>query len=100
MRKTCRREVETLDRGLYVPRYLGNLAGCTRACLCETIFPHSRSHEPLAQQLDGGFGPGVAKTVEGITDLTIERYSYEWPMLWGGCLTANGDVRPGNWHPF
>jgi hypothetical protein len=99
-RYACRRGVETLDRGLYVPRYLGNLAGFTRACLCETIFPHSLSHEPLAHQLDGGIGPGVANAVEGIKDLTIEMCVYEWPRLWSGCVTVNGDVRPGNWHPF
>ena len=39
MRKTCRREFETLERGLYVARYLGKLAGWTRACPCGQSFP-------------------------------------------------------------
>jgi hypothetical protein len=77
-------------------RYLGSLAGRARAA----VFPHSRPHKPLGHQLDGGVVPGVAKVLEGVKDLTTERCGYEWPRLWGGCVTVNVDVRPGNWHPF
>ena len=58
MRKTCRREVETLQRDLYVARYLEKLTGCTCACPCAAIFPRYWPHKPLGHQLDGGTGPG------------------------------------------
>jgi hypothetical protein len=81
-RETCQQEVETSKRGLYVPRYLGSLAGCARAYPCVAVFPHSRPHKPLGHQLDGGIGPGVAKAVEGVKDLESERCGYEWMRLW------------------
>ena len=71
MRKTGRREVETPERGLHMPRYLGPLAGCTCACPSAAVFTHSRPHKPLRHQLDGGVGLGVAKTMEGVKDLYV-----------------------------
>ena len=59
-------------------------------------FTHSRPHKPLGQELDSGVGPRMAKAVEGVKDLTTERCGYEWPRLWGGCVTVNVDVRLGN----
>ena len=76
MRETCRREVQTPERGLHVSRYLGSLAGCTRACPCAAVFPHSQPHKPLEHQLDGGVGPGVAKAVEGVKELAFERCGF------------------------
>ena len=67
MRETCRREVETLERGLHLTRYLGTLAGGTRRCPCAAIFPHSQPH-----QLDSGVGSGVAEAVEGVKNLASE----------------------------
>jgi len=100
MWETCRREVETPERGLHVPRYLGLLAGCTRACPWAAVFPHSRPHKPLGQQLDGGVGPGVAKVVEGVKDLASEKCGYEWPRLWSGCVTVKVEARLSYVHPF
>ena len=64
-----------------MPRDLRSLAGCTRACPCAAVFFHSRPHEPLGQQFDGGVGPGVAKAVKGVKNLAFERRGYEWPRL-------------------
>ena len=47
MRETCRRKVETPDRGLHMPRYLGPLGGCTSASPSAAVFTHSRPHKPL-----------------------------------------------------
>ena len=66
MRETCRREVETPERGLHVPRYIGSLAGCTCTCPCAAVFPHSRPHKPLGHQLDSGAGSGVAEAMGGV----------------------------------
>jgi hypothetical protein len=38
-RETCRWEF-----GLYVLRYLGSLAGCTRTCPCAAVFLNSQPH--------------------------------------------------------
>jgi hypothetical protein len=93
-RETCRWEVR-----LPVLRYLGSLGGCTRACPCAAVFPHSQPHKPLGHQLDGGVGSGVAKALEGVKDLGFERCCYEWPRLWSGCVTVKFDLRPWNVHP-
>ena len=100
MRETCRQEVETPERGLYVLCYLGSLAGCTHACPCTAVFPHSRPHKPLGLQLDGGVGPRVANAVDDVKDLASKRCGYEWPLLWSGCVTLKVDVCPGNLHLF
>jgi len=76
-RETCRREVETPERGLHMPRYLGQLAGCTSACPCAAAFTHSRPHNPLGRQIDSGVGPGVAKAVGGVKELASERHGYK-----------------------
>ena len=49
-----------------MPRYLGQFAGCKRACPCATVFTHTRPHKPLGHQLDGDLGPGVVKAVESV----------------------------------
>jgi hypothetical protein len=64
--ETCRREVETPEWGLHVPRDLRSLSGCKRACPFAAVFSHSRPHEPLGHQFDDGVGPGVAKAMKGI----------------------------------
>jgi len=81
LRETCRREVETPERGLHVPRYLGLLAGCTRTCPCAVVLPYSRSHKSLGNQLDSGVGSVVAEAVEGVKNLASEGCGYEWPWL-------------------
>jgi len=83
-----------------MPRYLGQLAGCTSACPCAAVFTHSRPHKPLGHRLDGGVGPGVAKAVEVVKDLASERRGYEWPRLWSGRFAVDIDVCPGNVHSF
>jgi len=83
-----------------MPRYLGQLARCTRACPCATVFTHSRQQKPLGHQPDGGFGPGVAKAVEGVKILASERHGYRWPRLWSRRVAVDIDVRPGNVHWF
>ena len=95
MRGTCRREVETPERGLHVPRYQGTLAGCTRECPCVAIFPHSQPH-----QFDSGVGSGVAEAVEGVKNLASEGCVYEWPWLLSRCVIVEVDVRPGNVYPL
>ena len=87
-----------------MPRYLGQSAGCTFACPCAAIFPHSRPHKPLGHQLGGGVGPGVAKALEGVKDLASERRCYKWPRLWRGrvamtsfpgmCACSNRSAEP------
>ena len=67
MREKCRRKVETPERGLHMPRYLGTLAGGTRQCPCAAIFHHSQPH-----QLDSGVDSGVAEAVEGVKNLASE----------------------------
>jgi len=83
-----------------MPRYLGPLAGCTRACPCVAVFTHSWPQKPLGHQLDGGVGLGAAKAVEGVKDLASERRGYKWLRLSSGCVTADKDVHPGNVHLF
>jgi len=100
MRDTCRREVEIPERGLHVPRYLGSLAGHTRACPCAAVFPHSRPHKPLGHQLDGGVVSGVAEAVEGVKNLASGGCGYEWPWLLRVCVKVDVDVRPGNVYPL
>ena len=100
MRETCRREVETPERGLHAPRYLGSLAGCTLTCPCVAVFPHFRPHKPLGHQLDSGVGSCVAEAVEGVKNLASVGCGYEWPRLLSGCVTVEVDVRPGNVYPL
>jgi hypothetical protein len=100
MRETCRREVETPERGFHVPRYLGSLAGSTSTCPYAAVFPRSRPHKTLGHQLDGGVGPGVVGAVEDVKNLLSERCGYDWPRLWSGCVRVKVDVCPGNVHPF
>jgi len=76
-RETRRREVETPERGIHMPRYLGQLARCKRACPCAAVFTHSRPHKPLGHQLDGGFGSGVAKALEGVKNVASEMHGYK-----------------------
>ena len=95
MRQTCRREVETPERGLHVPRYLGTFGGCTRECPCAAIFSHSQPH-----QLDSGVDSGVAEVAEDVKNLAFEGCGYEWPWLLSGCVTVEVDGRPGNVYPL
>ena len=83
-----------------MPRYLGSLAGCTHACPCAAVFPHSRPHKPLGHKLDGGVDSGVAEAVEGVKNLASEGCGYEWPWLLSGCVTVEVDVHPGNVYPL
>ena len=89
MRETGRREFETPERDLHVPRHLGTLEGCTRECPCAAIFPHSQPH-----QLDSGDGSGVAEAVEGVKNLASEGCVYKWPWLLSGCIIVQVDVCP------
>jgi len=104
MRQTCRQEVETPERGLHVPHYLGSLAGCTHTCTCTcpclAVFPHSRPHKLMGHQLDSGVGSWVAAAVEGVKDLASERCGCEWPQLCTGCVTVKVDVCLGIVHLF
>jgi hypothetical protein len=67
MRETCRREVETPERGLYVPPYLGTLVECTRACPFPAVFSQSRPHKTLGHQRDIGVDLVVAKASKDLT---------------------------------
>ena len=98
--ETCRREVETPEWGLHVLRDLRSLAGCTRACPCAAVFPHSQTHEPLGHQFDGGVGPVVVRAVKSVKNVTSGRRGYEWPRVGSGCVALQVDVRPGNVHPL
>jgi len=71
--ETCRREVETPEWDLHVPRDLRSLAECTGACLCAAVFLHTRPHEPLRHQFEGIVGPGVDKALKGFKILASER---------------------------
>ena len=99
MTETCLREFETIERGLHMPRYLGTLAGCTRACPCAAVFPHSQPHKPLRHQLDSGVGSGVALAVEGVKNLASDGRGYEWLWFMSGCVTVEVDIRPGSVYP-
>jgi len=81
VRETCRREVETPEWDLHVPRDLRPLTACTRACPCATVFSHSRPHEQLGHQFDGGVDPAVAKAVKDVKNVASERRGYEWQRL-------------------
>jgi len=48
-----------------MPRYIGQLARCRRACPCAAVCTHSRPYKSLAHPLDGDFDPRVFKAVEG-----------------------------------
>jgi len=84
----------------HVPRYIGTLAGCTRACPCAAVFPHSRPHKPLGHQLDSSVGSGGAEAVDGVKNLASEGCGYAWTLLLSGCVTVEVDVRPGNVYPL